>query len=89
MTNEGLVLAGTVTGRAKRLVGADRTELVTYKILAGGKEFLVKDWNPDGVYFGVGDIVESPVTVKVYQKNGFASLDYAVLRKNAALGVEF
>ena len=78
-----------MTGRAKKFVGVNNTELVTYKVLAGGKEFLVKDWNPDGMYFSIGDVFHSPLSIKIYQKNGLASLDYAVLKKNAAFGDEF
>ena len=87
--NEGLLIAGTVTGRVKRFVGVNATELVTYKLLAGGKEYYVKDWKPDGAYFNVGDAVTAPVAVKVYQKNGSASIDYAFTKGSPLFGEEF
>ena len=89
MENEGLLLAGTVQGRVKRHVGANNAELVTYKILAGSKEYYVKDWNPEGVYFKMGEKVMTPVTVKIYNKNGHSLLDYSVARKGSMQGEAF
>ena len=88
MANEGLIIAGTVNGRAKKAVGENKVELVTYRITAGGKDYYVKDWKPDGSYFSIGEKIETPVSVKVYSKNGQTSLDYSILRSSMA-GDEF
>ena len=89
MENEGILISGTVSGRVKRLIGEKQTELVTYKIVAGGKEYYIKDWEPCGKYYKVGEKIISPVTVKIYHKNGQSSLDYSILRKNSMFGEAF
>ena len=89
MSNEGLLICGIVQGRVKKLVGENKTELITYKIAANGKEYYVKDWSPNGSYFNMGEKIEAPISVKIYSKNGQVSLDYAILRKNTMFGEEF
>ena len=89
MANEGLMISGTVAGRAKKHVGEKNTELITYKIIANGKEYYVKDWNPDNSYFKVGEAVVIPLALKIYQRNGQASLDYSILKEHSLPGDEF
>ena len=74
---EGLILKGSVAGRKRRNVGAKNTELVTYKILADGNAYFVKDWAPKD-YLSVGASVELPITVKTHQSNGHVIIDYTV-----------
>jgi len=83
------MLNGTVKGRAKRVVGTGNIELVTYKIAAGGREYYVKDWKPEGAYLKVGEKVTTPVVIKIYQKNGQTSLDYSIQRGSAMIGEAF
>ena len=89
MDKDGLFISGTVNGRAKRLVGENKTELVTYKILAGGRDFFVKDWSPNDVYYNIGDKVSIPVSIKIYNRNGQSSLDYSVAKPGLMLGETF
>lgn len=74
---EGLLIKGSVAGRSRRIVGSKEVELVTYKIFAGSKVFLVKDWAPEN-YFSVGQAVELPISIKPFQKNGHISVDYTI-----------
>ena len=74
---EGLVLKGSITGRSRRNVGDKKTELVTYKLLAGSNIFFVKDWAPKE-YYPVGEFVELPITIKCFQKDGRAMIDYTI-----------
>jgi hypothetical protein len=74
---EGLVIKGSVAGRSRRIVGDKNIELITYKIFAGNKVFLIKDWSPKS-YFPVGQSVELPISIKPFQKNGHVSLDYTI-----------
>ena len=84
---EGLVLRGSVAGRSKRNVGEKKTELVTYKIYAGAKVYFVKDWAPTD-YFPVGEVVELPITIKSFQKDGHVMIDYTI-RGFSISGEEF
>ena len=76
-TLDGLLLKGSVTGRSKRTVGEKKIELVTYKIFAGNKIYFVKDWAPNN-YLTVGQVVELPIYIKTYQKDGHVVLDYTI-----------
>ena len=88
--NDGLFLSGTVMGRSKRMVGRDlATELVTYKVAAAKRVMYLKDWEPNGVYYAVGDAVNVRVSVKPYSSNGQVLLDYSVCRRDVSLGEEF
>jgi hypothetical protein len=75
--SEGLVLKGSVAGRTKRIVGEKKTELVTYKIFAGTNIYFVKDWAPKE-YYPVGELVELPITIKSFQKDGRVMIDYTI-----------
>jgi len=86
-TSEGLVLRGSVLGRSKRLVGEKKMELVTYKIFAGTNVFFVKDWMPND-YYTVGEIVELPIFIKSYQKDGRIMTDFTISNSRAS-GEEF
>ena len=89
MKIEGLSISGIVSGRTKKFVGENQTELVTYVVNADGKHYYVKDWKPDDKYFGIGESITVPVVVKIYQRNGQSSLDYSILRSNRVLGDMF
>jgi hypothetical protein len=84
---DGLLMKGSVAGRARRVVGDKKIELITYKILAGTKVYFVKDWVPNS-YFSVGETVELPISIKPFQKNGHISLDYTI-RASMLSGEEF
>jgi hypothetical protein len=88
--NEGLYLAGTVTGRTKRMVGKDlNTELVTYKIDAANKVFYLKDWEPKGDYYIIGEVINVPVSVKPYLSKGQTLLDFSIYKGSKKFGEEF
>ena len=92
VTEEGLLLRGVVAGRSRRTVGEKMSELVTYKVTAnreGNREMYLKDWNPDGKYFTVGEQICVPVTAKVYFRNGRSMLDYTLCKGNGMIGEEF
>ena len=89
MDKDGLLISGLVSGRSKRFVGEKNTELVTYKVSAGGRDFYVKDWLPGGVYFDVGDKFVMPVSVKIYSRNGQSSLDFSISKSGSMLGEAF
>ena len=89
MDKDGLLIAGLVSGRSKRFVGEKKIELVTYKVSAGGRDYFVKDWAPDGVYFDVGDKFVMPVSVKIYSRNGQSSLDFSVSKAGSMIGEAF
>jgi hypothetical protein len=89
---EGLLLRGTVVGRTRRNVGEKMKELVTYKIATnreGSREIFLKEWEPNGKYFTVGEAVCVPVTVKMYTKEGRALCDYTLYKGNRMMGEEF
>ena len=74
---DGLLLKGSVTGRSRRNVGDNKIELVTYKICAGNNIYFVKDWAPKD-YLSVGQLVELPIYVKSFHKDGHVMLDYTI-----------
>ena len=84
---EGLIIKGCVAGRTKRTVGERNIELITYKILAGGNVFFIKDWAPTD-YHDVGKSVELPINIKSYQTNGRVRIDYTICN-NTIFGEEF
>jgi len=84
---DGLIIRGAVAGRTKRAVGDKHIELITYKIVAGGNIFFVKDWAPKN-YLPVGHFVELPITIKSYQTNGHVRIDYTICH-NSYIGEEF
>jgi hypothetical protein len=84
---EGLILRGSVAGRLRRKVGEKNTDLITYKIFADGKAYFVKDWAPKN-YFNVGSLVELPITIKTFQKNGNILIDYTI-SYNTIMGEAF
>ena len=86
-TIDGLIIKGSVSGRLRRFVGDKNTELITYKIAAGGSIYFIKDWAPKD-YFPVGKSVELPITIKSYLANGIVRTDYTI-RNNSFLGEEF
>ena len=85
---EGLILKGAVVGRSRRNVGDKNIELVTYKIIADGKAYFVKDWAPKD-YLSVGSPIELPITIKTYQKNGNVMIDYTFYSYNTSIGEAF
>ena len=90
LIKEGLFLSGTVTGRSKRMVGKDSaTELVTYKITSAKRMVYLKDWDPNGKYFAVGEIINVPVSVKPYSSNGQILLDFSIYKHDVVFGEEF
>jgi hypothetical protein len=79
--NEGLFLKGTVTGRSKRYVGENNKELVTYQVLSNAKDVYLKQWEPKDNYFSVGEVIDAPVFVKGYEREGRVYTDI-VLRND-------
>ena len=84
---EGLIIKGSIAGRTRRIVGEKNIELITYKILAGGNIYFIKDWAPKD-YFDIGKSVELPIRIKSYQNNGRLGIDYTI-SNNTILGEEF
>jgi hypothetical protein len=68
--NEGLFLKGTVTGRSRRYVGENNKELCTYQVLACAKDVYLNQWEPKDNYFSVGEVIDAPVFVKSYEREG-------------------
>ena len=89
METKGICISGVVSGRTKRFIGENKTELITYKIQAGNKDYYIKDWKPDGVYYKVGDTINMPITIRIYTKNGQSSLDYSILKESTMFGDKF
>lgn len=71
--HSGLTLSGVVINRLKRMVPRNNPtiEVITYTVQdVHGTKFYVEDYQPDG-YHEIGDTVNIPVYVKVYnRKNG-------------------
>ena len=86
--DEGLILKGAVVGRSRRNVGDKNIELVTYKIIADGKAYFVKDWAPKN-YLTVGEPIELPIIVKTFQKNGNVIIDYTIYSNDSSIGEAF
>ena len=84
---DGLLIKGSVAGRTRRFVGDKNIELITYKIVAGGNIYFIKDWAPKE-YFSVGKSVELPIIIKSYLSNGHVRIDYTICN-NSFLGEEF
>ena len=75
--SEGIYLNGTCIGRMRRMVGKDASkELVTYKIRTRDDMLYVKDWDANGTYFTVGDVVSIPIKVQTYSSNGITRLEF-------------
>ena len=80
-TRDGIYLNGTCVGRTRRMVGENGSkELVTYKIQTRDNLFYVKDWEADGNYFSVGEIVEIPLKIQLYTSKGATRVDFTYLR---------
>lgn len=76
-TRDGIYLNGTCIGRTRRMVGENASkELITYKIQTQDNLFYVKDWEANGNYFSVGDIVEIPLKVQSYSTKGTTRVDF-------------
>ena len=71
--HSGLTLSGVVINRLKRMVPRNNPtiEVITYTVQdVHGTKFYVEDYQHDG-YHEIGDTVNIPVYVKVYnRKNG-------------------
>ena len=66
----GLIIAGTVQDRTRRMVPADNptTEIVTYVITDDSdKRYYIDEYSPSN-YHEIGDFIEIPVYVKPYRK---------------------
>ena len=78
VTQEGIYLNGTCVGRTRRLVGKDGLkELITYKIRTQDDMLYVKDWEANGTYFTVGEVISIPIKVKTYSSKGATRLDFS------------
>ena len=88
----GLLMSGTVISRSRQRVGEKMLELVTYKIgtdREGSREMYLKEWNPEGKYFTVGERICVPVASRTYMKDGRTFIDYTVYKGNRVFGDEF
>lgn len=78
----GLVLAGNVVYRTKRLIQGDKqTEIVTYTISDDkNHQYFVDDFAPSN-YFEIGQHVQLSVYIKPYiKKTGGASYSLSILK---------
>lgn len=70
---DGLIFRGVVAGRTRKFViyNESQSEVVTYKVIANGKEYYISHFAP-AQYFEVSpDIIDIPVYVKAYvDRNG-------------------
>ena len=73
---EGILFKGVVTGRVRRLIGKEERELVTYKCIANGKDFYLKEWQPGGVYHIVGEIIYCPIRIHTYMRGLCICIDF-------------
>lgn len=81
VASEGIYLNGTCVGRMRRMVGKDGSkELVTYKIRTRDDMLYVKDWDANGTYFTVGEVVSIPIKVQTYSSNGTTRLEFSCHR---------
>ena len=79
-TRDGIYLNGTCVGRTRRMVGdSGSKELITYKIQTKDNLFYVKDWEANGNYFSVGEIVEIPLKIQPYTSKGTTRVDFTYL----------
>ena len=94
MENGSIFLKGVVQGRSKKYIESkngqqEQQELVTYKVNTGEKNIMLKHWEPKENYFAVGEVLDIPITVKVYLKDNQTFYDYTVYDKNRMFGEEF
>ena len=78
---DGIFLKGTCVGRTRRMVGESGSkELITYKIQTQDNLFYVKDWEANGNYFSVGELVGIPLKIQPYTSKGTTRVDFTYLR---------
>ena len=78
LSSEGIYLNGMCVGRMRRMVGKDGSkELITYKIRTRDDMLYVKDWDANGTYFTVGEVVSIPIKVQTYTSNGTTRLEFS------------
>jgi len=81
VTPQGIFLIGTCVGQMRRMVGKNSSkELITYKIRTRDDMLYVKDWDANGTYFTVGDVVSIPIKVQTYSSNGTTRLEFSCYR---------
>ena len=87
MNIQGIILRGTVIGRAKKdNVGTTNQTVATYKIQADDQLYYVKEWMPDLLKCpAIGEEVELPIRVSMYN----SQYQYTVRKDSQALGEEF
>jgi len=54
-------------------------ELITYKIQTRDNMFYVKDWEANGNYFSIGEIIEIPLKIQPYTSKGTTRVDFTYL----------
>lgn len=90
--NTGLILAGSVIDRTRRMVPADNPtiEIVTYTIQDDANtKYYVDDFSPNS-YHELGEIISIPVYVKTYlSRNGKPSFNLNVQKKVTPKGEHF
>jgi len=85
---EGLFLVGAVLGRSRRLVGENKAEVVSYRIVAGGRMHVVDCFEPK-TYHAVGERIKVEVYPSAYRrKDGGVSISLR-LATEAGQGEEF
>jgi hypothetical protein len=87
-TDNGLFLTGAVVSRNKKLVGENKTELVTYQVNIGNAVIYMKDWRPNGAYYTVGEVITVPVFIKIFNGGNAPRLEYT-LKKEREDGEDF
>ena len=78
---DGIYLSGTCIGRTRRMVGENSSkELITYKIRTQDNLYYVKDWEANGNYIKVGELVSIPLKIQPYTSKGSTRVDFSYYR---------
>ena len=73
----GLIIKGFIIERAKRFIGENNSEIVTYRITDGTNTYYINHWNPN-IYYDIGSEVCLPIIIRPYIRNEKAYVCYTV-----------
>ena len=83
----GLIIKGFIIERAKRFIGENNSEIVTYRITDGTNTYCINHWNPV-TYYSIGSEVCLPIVIRPYIRNEKAYVCYTV-KQEKLFGEEF